>query len=69
MSKPLRIPLSDSVRVRLAGLYQQKAQIDRDVKLIADTVIGTQLAPHDPLWNGSVELTDTEICITPKDGV
>ena len=59
-----RIALPESVRIRLAELHQQKAQIDRDIKTTVDTVLGMQFAPDDPAWSAAVELHADHIAIT-----
>lgn len=67
MADPIRIPLPESIRIRLLELHQQKAQIGRDVKLIVDTLLGTQWAPNDPLWGAAIALDKTELVVTPID--
>lgn len=67
MSDPIRIPLPDSIRLRLNDLHAQRAQIERDTKTIVDTVLGTQWGPGDPLWGASVALDTTHIIVTPPE--
>lgn len=65
MSDPLRIPLPESIRLRIAEMQQQIARIEADRKLIIDTLLGTQWGPGDPRWASSVQLAPTEIIVLP----
>lgn len=64
--KRLTVPLSAYHQQQLAELRTQAAQLKRDEQTILKTILGTRVAPNDPMWGWSCDVRADALVLTPK---